>query len=111
MGLEELLSSLQASEFTDEALPKMCGLNYADFVELVDMVRRGVVFWLTSVAQRNRRAVTPPTNNPAPSPHRVVASVTAAKEMVAEADEDDENEKDDLAELVRDSLDDGTTDA
>ena len=40
-GLDEVLASITTSEFSDEHLPRLCGLNWTDFVELVEMDRRG----------------------------------------------------------------------
>lgn len=39
---------MSQSEFTDEQLPRLCGLQWFDFVELVDMERRGRVPWLSN---------------------------------------------------------------
>ena len=47
-GLEEVLVNLTHSEFSDEQLIRLCGLQWVDFVELTDMDRRGALFWLSA---------------------------------------------------------------
>lgn len=39
-GLEEVLNNLTHSEFTDEQLVRLCGLQWLDFVELTDLGRK-----------------------------------------------------------------------
>jgi len=51
-GLEEVLAAFTPSDFADEQLPRLCGLAFSDFVELVNMDRRGVVFWLSASHRR-----------------------------------------------------------
>lgn len=52
-GLEEALAMLTNSEFTDEQLIRLCGLTWADFVELVEVERSGgtCTSWLSSSAK------------------------------------------------------------
>eukprot|EP00095_Tigriopus_kingsejongensis_P001614 maker-scaffold289_size220122-snap-gene-0.15 protein:Tk01614 transcript:maker-scaffold289_size220122-snap-gene-0.15-mRNA-1 annotation:"rho rac guanine nucleotide exchange" len=66
-GLEEVLANLTQSEYSDEQLPRLCGLQWFDFVELVDMERKGRVPWLSNHHSHHQRDLdSPPTDLPPP---------------------------------------------
>lgn len=75
---------MRPSEFTDEHLMRLCGLQWIDFVELVDMVRRGVVFWLSNAKSRNSEPEPIVTRNGSN------ASQTTTTTVLKEEDEDEE---------------------
>ncbi|TRY71150.1 hypothetical protein TCAL_10301 [Tigriopus californicus] len=62
-GLEEVLANMSQSEFTDEQLPRLCGIQWFDFVELVDMERRGRVPWLSNHHHHHQRDLESPRND------------------------------------------------
>jgi len=49
-GLDEVLSTMAPSEFTDDNLTRLIHIQWGDFVELVEMEKQGAVIWLASNA-------------------------------------------------------------
>ena len=91
-GVEEVLASVTRSEFGDEQLARLCGLQWADFVELTDLDKRGVVFWLSNHHRQQQQLAT-----------AAAAAKKAAEEerkKSREEIEEDEEDEDEVAELL-----------
>lgn len=95
--MEEILANITQSEFGDEQLPRLCGLQWADFVELTDLDKRGVVFWLSNHQRHHHHHHHHRHHPKQPTPQLSVTSEVKVKEKSVDAEDD---EGDDVAELI-----------